>query len=124
MLIALYSSGTMVINSWYHGMEKRREDRYKLDIPIKINRYGDGMASSFEASSKDISSGGVFLKTHGIQLETSQRVHLELTLRIDKIKELFGYSGLVSVELDGWVTRALGTEMVVEFEDHYSIYPI
>jgi hypothetical protein len=105
-------------------MEKRRQERYKLDVPIKIRRYEDGLSSLLEASSKDISSAGVFIKACEIQLEPRQRVHLELTLTIRKIKELFGYSGMVSVELDGLVIRSVGNSMVVEFEDHYSISPI
>lgn len=104
-------------------MEKRRQERYKLVVPIKIRRYEDGSTSLLEASSKDISSTGVFIKTCGTQFKPRQRVHLELTLTIEKIRELFGYSGIVTVELDGWVIRSFENSMIVEFEDHYSIFP-
>ena len=122
-LIFISTLDIIVICNW-PAMEKRRQERYKLDVPIKIRRYEDGLSSLLEASSKDISSAGVFIKACEIQLEPRQRVHLELTLTIRRIKELFGYSGRVSVELDGLVIRSVGSSVVVEFEDHYSISPI
>jgi len=105
-------------------MERRKQERYALDVPIKIKRYGDCVSATVEASSKDISSSGVFIKNCDIQLETRQKVHLELTLTIDKLKELFGRSGVVTLEVDGLVVGAREDGIVVEFDDAYSIVPI
>ncbi len=105
-------------------MDRRRQERYPLDVPIRIIPYDDGISTVFEASSRDISSKGVFIKTDKIRLESRQKVHLELTLTIDKLKELFGYPRMVTLEVDGAVVRTLQEGIVVEFEDKYSIVPV
>lgn len=104
-------------------MERRRQERYLLDVPIKITRLDDGSSSIFEASSRDISSTGVFIKTSDIRLESKEKVHLELTLTIEKLKELFGYPKMVTLEVDGSVVRSLEDGIVVEFGNSYSIVP-
>jgi hypothetical protein len=118
----MVSQGTIVYSSW-QGMERRKQERYRLEVPIKIKRYGDGRVSTFEAFSRNISSRGVLIKPCDIGLEPRQRVHLEFTLTIGKIKELFGYTGKIKLELDGSVLRSVGNGMAVEFENHYSILP-
>jgi len=105
-------------------MERRGQERYLLDVPIKITRYDNDSSSTFEAFSKDISSKGVFIKTDEIKLETNQKVHLELTLTIEKLKELFGYPKMVTLEVDGSVLRSLEDGIVIEFGESYSIVPV
>lgn len=105
-------------------MERRKQERYALDVPIKIKRYEDGLSSTLEASSKDISSSGVLIKSCGIQLEPKQKVHLELTLTIEKLKEMFECSGVVTLEVDGSVIGSRDDGIVVAFDDVYSISPI
>jgi hypothetical protein len=105
-------------------MERRKQERYRLELPIKIRRYGVGGETTFEALSRDISSHGVLIKPCEIRLDPSQRVHLELTLTIGKIKELFGYSGRITLEIDGLVIRSLKNGAAIKFENHYSISPV
>jgi len=105
-------------------MERRRQERYELDVPIKVSRYDGGRCSTLDASSRDISSAGVYMTTGGAKFEKSQKVHLELTLTIEKLKELFGSSGMVKLEVDGSVVRTLGDGMVVKFDGRYSIFPL
>lgn len=105
-------------------MERRKQERYALDVPIKIKRYEDGLSSTLEASSKDISSSGVLIKSCGLPLEPKQKVHLELTLTIDKLKEMFDCSGVVTLEVDGSVVGSREDGIVVAFDDVYTISPI
>jgi hypothetical protein len=104
-------------------MDRRRQERYNIEVPIKIKRYADGESATFEASSKDISSTGVFISSNSVQLEARQKVHLELTLTIDKLKELFGGASMVTLEVDGVVVRSRDNGVVIEFEESYSISP-
>lgn len=105
-------------------MERRKQERYRLEVPIKVRRYGEGGETTFEALSRDISSRGVLIKPCDCRLDPSQRVHLELTLTIGKIKELFGYSGRITLEIDGLVIRSLKSGAAIKFEHHYSISPV
>ncbi len=104
-------------------MDRRRQERFDIEVPIKIKRYTDGDSSTFETSSKDISSSGVFINSGNVPLEAKQKVHLELTLTIDKLRELFGGSSMVTLEVDGVVVRSRDNGVVIEFEDSYSISP-
>jgi hypothetical protein len=105
------------------NMDRRRQERFNIEVPIKIKRYADGEPSTFETSSKDISSTGVFINSSNVQLEAKQKVHLELTLTIEKLKELFGGTSKVTLEVDGVVVRSRDNGVVIEFEDTYSIIP-
>jgi len=102
-------------------MERRRQERYALDVPIKIRLSEDGSESSLEASSRDISSSGVFIKSCSLPLELRQKVHLELTLTIEKLKELFSYSDVVTLEVDGSVVGTRDNGIVVAFDETYTI---
>lgn len=105
-------------------MERRRQERYCIDAPIKIIRDEGSISTSFDASCKDISSAGVFVTTSDTLLRQNQKVHLELTLTIEKLKDLFGGSSKVTLKLDGVVARYHGNGIVIELEDNYSILPL
>lgn len=105
-------------------MERRRQARYELDIPILVSSCEDELASSFMAACRDISSTGVFIRTAASRLGDRQRVHLEMTLSIGKIKELFGSSSMVKLAVNGSVVRSIKEGVVVEFEEAYSISPL
>jgi hypothetical protein len=53
-----------------------------------------------------------------------QKVRLELLLRIDKLKDLFGCSNMVALEVSGLVLRSINDGIAIEFEDDYSISPV
>lgn len=104
-------------------MERRRQERYVLDAPIMVSSLGNRVSAPYRATSRDISSTGVFVKTTNARFKTSQRVHLEMLLKIEKTRELFGGSGLVKLEVDGSIVRSIRSGFVVEFEKSYSISP-
>ena len=104
-------------------MERRKQERYLLNVPIRITQIDNNSTATFEASSRDISSKGVFIKTKDIKFESNQKVHLALTLTIEKLKELFDYPNTVTLEVDGSVVRSLQDGIVVAFGDSYSIVP-
>lgn len=104
--------------------EKRKHERYPLSVPIKIKCRNNSETMTFESSSRDISSSGVFIKTEGLDLQCRDKVHLELTLTINKIREMFGNSGKVVLEVEGSVVRKSEDGIVIGFDKNYSIFPI
>lgn len=105
-------------------MDRRRQERYKLDLPVTICSLEGRRQSSRKAMSRDISSTGVFVKIAPNKFRQQQKVHLELTLRLAKGKELFGNSGIFKLVVDGSVIRSIDSGIVVEFEKEYSISPV
>jgi len=104
-------------------MDRRRQERYEIAVPIKIKCEDGGSSATFDACSRDISSNGVFINAPDINIKARQKVHLEFTLTIEKLKELFGGSSMVTLEVNGVVVRSLENGLVIEFEDAYSISP-
>ncbi len=105
-------------------MDRRRQERYCIDAPVKIIKEEDLTATIFDASCKDISCTGVLVNTRNVVLQQNQKVHLELTLTIEKLKELFGGTSMVTLKLDGVVVGSHANGTVIEFEDNYSILPL
>ncbi len=108
-------------------IEKRRQERYTLNAPIKIRCYENDSALkavAYEAQCRDISSTGVCIDTDHIQLPFMQKVHLEVTFSIEKLKELFGCSKQVTLAIDGSVVRSFKDSVIIEFAKSYSISPV
>jgi hypothetical protein len=108
-------------------IEKRRQERYALNAPIKIRCYENDSALkavAYEAQCRDISSTGVCIDTDQIQLPFMQKVHLEVTFSIEKLKELFGCSKQVTLAIDGSVVRSFKDSVIIEFAKSYSISPV
>jgi len=103
-------------------VEKRKHQRYPLNVPVKMHPCGDdGISSVFEVSSRDISSRGVFIHLEEGLDTPLERVHLEMTLTIDKLTELFGCSKTVTLKVDGSVVRKFKDGLAVAFDRSYSI---
>ena len=104
-------------------VEKRKHPRYPLSAPICIKCGNGETCSVFQTTSKDISSSGVHVHTGGMDLPFMQKVELEMTLTINKIRELFGCSGHVTLQIDGSVIRSHKDGLVIKFNRKYSIFP-
>ena len=94
-----------------------------MTSPSKIKLDEQESGAPIEASSRDISAAGVFVNVNSSRLEAQQAVHLELTLTIGKLQELFGCSSMVTLEVEGSVVRSLSDGVFIRFGDHYSIFP-
>ena len=104
-------------------MERRGQERYTLDVPVRITRKGGPDPDVFEASSRDISSKAVCIKLGDKHLAANEWVHLDLLLTVKKIQELFGGPQTVTLRVDGCVVRSLTEGAVVQFSKSYSIVP-
>lgn len=106
-----------------NGVEKRQQERYSLHIPVKINLNASNKEISAGIFTKNISSKGVFINSPIFDLQPGGKVHLEMTLTIDKLKKLFGCSEKTILEVDGSIIRSMDKGMAIEFDKNYSIFP-
>lgn len=107
-----------------YDVEKRKQRRYSLHVPIKVECYKPEALSATECTTRDISSRGVFIDTKGVNLHPGDKVHLEVFLTIDKLKELFGLTEIVTLKIDGSILRSMSNGMAIEFDKKYSIFPV
>ncbi|MBN2656310.1 MAG: PilZ domain-containing protein [Spirochaetales bacterium] len=106
-----------------YGVEKRQQERYSLKAPVHVKKE-DGTNHTVDGVlTRDISSKGVYIDSNGISLEPGERVQLEVTLTIDKLRELFNCSEKIILKVEGEVVRSVGEGLAVEFTKKYSIFP-
>jgi hypothetical protein len=106
-----------------NGIEKRQQERYLLHVPISIKSYNSEAVYTDEILTNDISSKGVSISTSELNLSPGEKVHMEMTLTIDKLKELFGCSEKIILKVDGSIIRSMGEGIAIEFDKKYSIFP-
>jgi len=104
--------------------ENRKIERYALHIPITINTPDNKQRRLNDITTRDISSGGVFIESDSLNLNPGSKVHVEMVLTVEKLKELFEVSNKVILEVDGLITRATSHGIAVKFTNDYSIMPL
>ena len=105
------------------GKECRKDTRYSLHVPAVINNLETTEKISV-VETQDVSAGGVFINSGDLDLSLGCQVQVELTLTVDKLKELFEVSNKVLLRATGIVTRATDKGIAVKFSNKYSITPI
>jgi len=103
--------------------ENRKDVRYSLHVPAVINHL-DGETSPVLVETLDVSAGGVFINSVDLSLCEGCQVQVELTLTVDKLKELFEVSNKVLLKATGTVTRTSDKGIAVKFSNKYSISPV
>lgn len=106
-----------------YGIEKRQQERYPLHVPINIESYNNIIHTVEPITTKDVSSNGVFISSNELELLEGDKVHMEMVLTIDKLKELFGCSEKVILKIDGSVIRSMENGIAIEFDKKYSMFP-
>ncbi len=105
------------------GIEKRKQERFSLHVPVNIRCQNNDTEITDGILTKDISSKGVLINSKNQNLQTGEKVHLEMTLTIDKLKELFSWSEKITLKVDGSIIRSKDEEVAIEFDKNYSIFP-
>jgi hypothetical protein len=101
--------------------ENRKLKRFELDIPARLLVTTDDQKKEvIELKTANISAGGAFLQTEH-RLPEGTRVQLDIVLPVEKIKELIGMYGCVTVI--GSVTRSEPEGIAVVFDNKYEIMP-
>ncbi len=102
--------------------EKRRIERYSLNLPARVSIPEKEDLHQLQAYTKDVSSGGTFLSIEQ-ELEIGQKVNLELFLSIKKLQEFFEMDNQVRIEVTGEVIRHEEGGVGIRFDKKYTIFP-
>ncbi len=103
--------------------EKRCIERYSMSVPAKIAVLDQAAENViFQTYTKDVSSRGTFIAMDN-PLEIGQKVHVELYLSINKLKEFFELDETVKVEVSGQVVRHAKDGIGISFDKRYQILP-
>jgi len=105
-------------------MERRAQQRYKLDTSIIIRSDADDPESAFEASGRDISTTGVFVDSCARRLDKNQRVQLEILFPTDKQAHVSNRARRFTMKVKGSVVRTINDGFGIEFDRSYSIYMV
>lgn len=106
-----------------YGVEKRQQERYILHAPVNLQKQDGSLSVTEGFLTKDISSKGVYIESNDPSLLPGEKVHLEVTLTIDKLRELFDCSEKIILKVEGYVVRSLEEGVAIEFDKKYSIFP-
>ena len=103
--------------------DKRAYERFDLEVPANIEfaRSGQGEMDLVSLKTINISAGGAFFRTDD-PLPPGTRVKLDLTLSIEKLKELLDSHCRIKVE--GEVIRSEDLGIAIKFDDNYEIMPV
>jgi len=102
-------------------MEKRKRDRYFIDVPVKLLLSAeDSEQETLTVHTKNISSEGVLLSTDTV-LSQGSKVKMEMVLPVNKLLEMIGEQKKVLVRVNGKVIRTGDEGMAVKFDRDYQI---
>ncbi len=105
-------------------IENRKIERFSLSVPAKVvldTETGEKMTTA--VISRDISSAGGFFLADSTDIPVGSKVKLELTLTIEKLKELLNTQEEVRIEVEGNVIRTGEDGFAVCFSKGYRFFP-
>lgn len=106
--------------------EKRRLERFDLNIPARIERLDTrpdgGEEAVFDLLTSDICSGGAYFYTPA-PLSEGTRVRIDLVLPLDLLKRLKSDCHQAYIKLTGTVLRSESGGMAICFNPDYQILP-
>jgi len=103
------------------AIERRREERFLLEIPSVIKIVNGENREAIEMVTKDVCSGGAFFHTD-TPVEIGTSVKVDLVIPVYKSKKITPQKVMITV--DGIVIRARLDGMAVRFDKRYKILPI
>ena len=103
-------------------VEKRKMDRFVLELPAWISVINESEKPwAFEAVSRNICAGGVFLQTDQ-PLTVGSVVEMNLILPLDNLSDMEDRRS--RIEVAGTVVRSESEGMAVRFDKKYQISPM
>ena len=104
--------------------EKRRLERYDLEVPAEIEVIGAGLEKGTQnLLTINICSGGAFFQTTQ-PLAVGTKIKINLVLPLDKLKEAIRDHQGVCVHVTGRVLRSAPDGMAVAFNQDYRFGPV
>ncbi len=102
-------------------VEKRKLERFDLNIPAKIQVVSGGEKEEMKLTTRNICSGGAFFRTTQ-PLPVGTEITIDLVLPLGKFQKLKDIKKQVSINLTGKVLHAETTGMGVCFDEEYQIF--
>lgn len=111
----------MGIELFMTGIDRRKLERFSLEIPAQTRIGNNGKDQSYELVTKNICSGGAFLYSdHMIPVGTE--VNIDLVIPISKLKNIETHNVLIQV--NGSVIRSEVDGIAICFQNNYKITPM
>ena len=102
--------------------DRRKLERFDLKLPAEIVVIGTGQQKEvFNLITKNICAGGAFFFATNPLPERTQ-VQINLTLMIERLKELTGAQGYIKIR--GIVKRSEASGMAICFHEDYQMMSI
>jgi hypothetical protein len=100
--------------------ERRKLERFSLQMAAKIKLLSPAEGEFFSLTSSNISAGGAFFPTSE-PITEGARVQLILTIPSEILQKLTGTQSMV--EIQGTVVRSEPTGIAIRFDKNYQISP-
>jgi hypothetical protein len=105
-------------------IENRKMERFPLSVPVTvIVDTENGEKKTAAVVSRDLSSAGGYFLADSTDIPVGSKVRLELTLTIEKLKELLDAEEEVKIEVEGNVIRTCEDGFAVCFSKGYRFFP-
>jgi len=103
------------------GINKRRLERFRLEIPANLLMMNRDESQSFQFLTGNICSGGAFLYTNQ-KIPIGTEINVELVIPVRKLKRINADNVLIKV--NGAVIRNEENGIAVCFDNNYKITPM
>jgi hypothetical protein len=105
-------------------IENRKIERFSLSLPATvIVDTENGKKKTTSVVSRDISSAGGYFIADSSKFKIGSKVRLELTLTIEKLRELLNAEDEVKIEVEGNIIRSGHDGFAVSFTKGYRFFP-
>lgn len=102
---------------------KRKYERFDLEVPAKMGILGAGNNNEHEVSlsTVNVCAGGAFFAAE-VSIPEGTRVKMDFTLSIEKLKEML--DSYCRIKVEGEVIRMDDRGIAVRFDKDYEIIPV
>ena len=101
--------------------EKRRFDRYNINIPVKVEiREQDGMSETIYLEAINLAAEGVLIR-HGMTLPEGSAIKFEVILNFEDLKTSENPEGTLIMSVNGHVIRNGLEGIAIRFNEDYEM---
>jgi hypothetical protein len=103
--------------------EKRKLQRFSLEIPAKIEVIGTGkQKGTIEVLTSDICAGGAYFQTPD-PLPQGTQVKIDMILPLEHLRKVSEEYSRAYIKVSGTVLRTESSGMAVSFDEDYELGP-
>ena len=103
--------------------EHRKLERFRLEIPAKIEVIGTGkQKGTIEVLTSDICAGGAYFQTKK-PLPQGTQVKIDMVLPLEHLRKVSEEYNRAYIKVSGTVLRTESSGMAVSFDEDYELGP-